>query len=261
LAVFDAVYYGGDCNAGSKTIAVNLPNDEIIQQYWGTRRSQLKNTMKAKFDAIVMPISKEMIHKSQQKNINFDAFFNNVMFHEVAHGLGVKNLVSDPTKTVREALGADYSAIEECKADVLGLYMVTSLNEAGVLKGNLDDFYVTFVASVYRSVRFGASSAHGRANMIIFNTLMQKGCLERSGKGLKVNVGLMKNAIRELATELLHLQGDGDRAAVTKMLTERGSIDASLELELKGIQKKKIPVDIVFEQGIKVLGLERFETK
>jgi hypothetical protein len=90
---------------------------------------------------------------------------------------------------------------------------------------------------------------------------MQKGCLERSSKGLKVNVGLMKNAIRELATELLHLQGDGDRAAVTKMLTERGSIDASLELELKGIQKKKIPVDIVFEQGIKVLGLERFETK
>lgn len=261
LAVFDAVYYGGDCNAGSKTIAVNLPNDETIQQYWGTRRSQLKNTMKAKFDAIVMPISKTMIHKSQQKNINFDAFFNNVMFHEVAHGLGVKNLVSDPTKTVREALGADYSAIEECKADVLGLYMVTSLNEAGVLKGNLDDFYVTFVASVYRSVRFGASSAHGRANMIIFNTLMQKGCLERSGKGLKVNVGLMKIAIRELAAELLHLQGDGDRVAVTKMLTERGSIDASLELELKGIQKKKIPVDIVFEQGIKVLGLERFETK
>lgn len=261
LAVFDAVYYGGDCNAGSKTIAVNLPNDEIIQQYWGTRRSQLKNTMKAKFDAIVMPISKEIIHKSQRKNINFDAFFNNVMFHEVAHGLGIKNLVSDSTKTVREALGADYSAIEECKADVLGLYMVTSLNEAGVLKGNLDDFYVTFVASVYRSVRFGASSAHGRANMIIFNTLMQKGCLERSKNGLKVNVDLMKIAIRELATELLHLQGDGDTAAVTKMLTERGSIDASLELELKTIQKKNIPVDLVFEQGIKVLGLERFETK
>lgn len=261
LAVFDAVYYGGDCNAGSKTIAVNLPNDEIIQQYWGTRRSQLKNTMKAKFDAIVMPISKEMIHKSQRKNINFDAFFNNVMFHEVAHGLGIKNLVSDPTKTVRDALGADYSAIEECKADVLGLYMVTSLNEAGVLKGNLDDFYVTFVASVYRSVRFGASSAHGRANMIIFNTLMQKGCLERSPKGMKVNVGLMKIAIRELAAELLHLQGDGDRTAVIKILTERGSIDPSLDLELKAIQKKKIPVDIVFEQGVKVLGLERFEKK
>jgi len=259
LAVFDAVYYGGDCNAGSKTIAVNLPNDEVIQQYWGTRRSQLKNTMKAKFDEIVMPISKEIIHKSQRKNIHFDAFFNNVMFHEVAHGLGVKNLVKDPNKTVREALGPDYSAIEECKADVLGLYMVTSLNEAGVLQGNIDDFYITFVASVYRSVRFGASSAHGRANMITFNTLMNSGCLERTKKGLIVKVPEMKIAIRNLAAELLHLQGDGNLEGVKKMLAERGGIDESLQTELNQIQKNKIPVDIVFEQGTSVLGLDRFK--
>lgn len=259
LAVFDAVYYGGDCNAGSKTIAVNLPNDEVIQQYWGTRRSQLKNTMKAKFDEIVMPISKEIIHKSQRKNIHFDAFFNNVMFHEVAHGLGVKNSVKDPNKTVREALGPDYSAIEECKADVLGLYMVTSLNEAGVLQGNIDDFYITFVASVYRSVRFGASSAHGRANMITFNTLMNSGCLERTKKGLIVKVPEMKIAIRNLAAELLHLQGDGNLEGVKKMLAERGGIDESLQTELNQIQKNKIPVDIVFEQGTSVLGLDRFK--
>lgn len=259
LAVFDAVYYGGDCNAGSKTIAVNLPNDEVIQQYWGTRRSQLKNTMKAKFDEIVMPISKEIIHKSQRKNIHFDAFFNNVMFHEVAHGLGVKNLVKHPNKTVREALGPDYSAIEECKADVLGLYMVTSLNEAGVLQGNIDDFYITFVASVYRSVRFGASSAHGRANMITFNTLMNSGCLERTKKGLIVKVPEMKIAIRNLAAELLHLQGDGNLEGVKKMLAERGGIDESLQTELNQIQKNKIPVDIVFEQGTSVLGLDRFK--
>ena len=259
LAVFDAVYYGGDCNAGSKTIAVNLPNDEVIQQYWGTRRSQLKNTMRAKFDEIVMPISKEIIHKSQRKNIHFDAFFNNVMFHEVAHGLGVKNLVKDPNKTVREALGPDYSAIEECKADVLGLYMVTSLNEAGVLQGNIDDFYITFVASVYRSVRFGASSAHGRANMITFNTLMNSGCLERTKKGLIVKVPEMKIAIRNLAAELLHLQGDGNLEGVKKMLAERGGIDESLQTELNQIQKNKIPVDIVFEQGTSVLGLDRFK--
>ncbi len=261
LAVFDAVYYGGDCNAGSKTIAVNLPNDEVIQQYWGTRRSQLKNTMKAKFDEIVMPISKEIIHKSQRKNIHFDAFFNNVMFHEVAHGLGIKNLVNEPNKTVREALGPEYSAIEECKADVLGLYMVTALNEAGVLKGNIDDFYITFVASVYRSVRFGASSAHGRANMITFNTLMNSGCLERTNKGLLVNVKKMRVAIRDLGSELLVLQGDGDLEGVKKMLTERGGIDAALQTELNQIQTKKIPVDIVFDQGISVLGLDRFEKK
>ena len=186
---------------------------------------------------------------------------DHVLFHEVAHGLGVKNLVKDPNKTVREALGPDYSAIEECKADVLGLYMVTSLQEAGVLKGKIEDFYITFVASVYRSVRFGASSAHGRANMITFNTLMNKGCLERTNKGLIVKVPEMKKAIRELAAELLHLQGDGDVDGVTKMLAERGGIDAALQSELDGIQKNKIPVDIVFEQGTGVLGLDRFNKK
>jgi len=168
-------------------------------------------------------------------------------------------LVKDPNKTVREALGPDYSAIEECKADVLGLYMVTSLNEAGVLQGNIDDFYITFVASVYRSVRFGASSAHGRANMITFNTLMNSGCLERTKKGLIVKVPEMKIAIRNLAAELLHLQGDGNLEGVKKMLAERGGIDESLQTELNQIQKNKIPVDIVFEQGTSVLGLDRFK--
>ncbi len=262
LAVFDAVFYAGDCNAGSKTIAVNLPNHEVIQEHWGTRRSQLKNTMRLKFEHILMPISKEVIHKSQRKNVKFDAFFNNVMFHEVAHGLGVKNLVSDPDKTVRDALGSAYSAIEECKADVLGLYMVTSLHEAGVLKGKLEDFYITFVASVYRSVRFGATSAHGKANMVIYNTLMSKGCLELSeSKGLKVNVAKMKLAIRDLAAELLYIQGDGDVNKAQQMLNERGSVGAALKQQLDALQKKNIPVDLIFEQGINALGLDRFEVK
>lgn len=261
LAVFDAVFYAGDCNAGSKTIAVNLPNDENIQKYWGTRRSQLKNTMRAKFDEIVVPISGEIIHRSQRKSITFDAFFNNVMFHEVAHGLGIKNLVDNPEKTVREALGPDYSAIEECKADVLGLYMVTKLVEKGELQGDLEDFYVTFVASVYRSVRFGASSAHGRANMITFNTLENRGCLERSSRGLKVNVEKMKLAINDLAAELLTLQGDGNGKGVKEMLQSRGIIKENLKNELASLEKKNIPVDIIFEQGVEALGLQRFEKK
>lgn len=261
LAVFDAVFYAGDCNAGSKTIAVNLPNHEVLQEHWGTRRSQLKNTMRLKFDHILLPISKEVMHKSQRKNVTFDAFFNNVMFHEVAHGLGVKNLVANPEKTAREALGASYAPLEECKADVLGLYMVTSLHSAGVLKGKLEDFYITFVASVYRSVRFGASSAHGKANMVIYNTLMSKGCLESSDKGLKVNVSKMKDAIKDLAAELLYIQGDGDVERAQKMLSERGGIDAVLKSQLDMIQKKNIPVDLVFDQGIRTLGLDRFESK
>jgi hypothetical protein len=255
LAVFDAVYYGGDCNSGSKTIAVNLPNDETLQKYFGTRRSQLKNTMKAKFEEMVMPISKILIDPAQQSNIKFDAFFSNVMFHEVAHGLGVKNLVSDQSKTVREALGATYSAVEECKADVLGLYMVTQLFQKGELTGSLDDYYVTFVASVFRSVRFGAASAHGKANMITFNTLLNSGCIVSGNKGYTINVTAMKSVIEKLAAELLHLQGDGDLTGVNKMLAERGVIKPSLASDLAKLSKAKIPFDIVFDQGIETLGL------
>lgn len=271
LAVFDAVYYAGDCNSGSKTIAVNLPNDERLQKYFGTRRSQLKNTMQAKFENMVVPISARVISSSQQKNITFNAFFNNVMFHEVAHGLGVKNLVGDRSSvTVREALGADYSAIEECKADVLGLYMVTQLFDEKQLEGSLDDYYVTFVASVFRSVRFGASSAHGKANMITFNTLLNQGAiaLEEKGKALpdggsekrsyRVDVAKMRQVISDLAGELLRLQGNGNIAEVKAILNTRGVIGASLQMDLKRIEKAGIPVDLVFDQGIKTLGLEKF---
>lgn len=259
LAVFDAVYYAGDCNSGSKTIAVNLPNDEVLQKYFGTRRSQLKNTMRAKFEEMVKPISQILVDPSQLENIKFEAFFSNVMFHEVAHGLGVKNLVSDPSKTVREALGATYSAIEECKADVLGLYMVTQLFNKGELSGKLDDYYVTFVASVFRSVRFGAASAHGKANMITFNTLMNSGCITAGKKGYLVNVVAMKAVIEKLAAELLMLQGDGNVKGVQTMLAERGLIKPSLAADLAKLEKAKIPFDIVFDQGIETLGLQRFD--
>lgn len=256
LAVFDVVYYAGHSNAGSKTIAVNLPNDEGIQEKYGTRRSQLKNVMKAKFDNMVVPISKLLIDEKQAANIKFDAFFNNVMFHEVAHGLGIKNTVNGKG-TVRDALGAGYSPIEECKADVLGLYMVTKLFDKGELKGMLDDYYVTFVASIFRSVRFGAASAHGRANMIIFNTLQSRGAIARTTAGkYKINVPVMRRIISELAAELLVLQGDGNAEGVKKMLETRASIGADLATDLGRIEKAGIPVDLILEQGPDVLGLE-----
>ena len=141
LAAFDVVYYAGDCNAGSKTIAVNLPNDEKVQLEKGTRRSQLKNAMRAKYDKILIPIADELIADNQRKHITFEAFFGNTMFHEVAHGLGIKNTI-DGQGTVREALKETYSALEEGKADILGLYMVTQLFESGELnEGEVMDNY------------------------------------------------------------------------------------------------------------------------
>ena len=175
LNAYDVVYYAGDCNAGSKTIAINLPNDEEVQLKKGTRRLQLKNAMRAKFDKILVPISKALIAEDQQKHITFDAFFSNTMFHEVAHGLGIKNTI-DGKGTVRAALKEHASALEEGKADILGLYMIKQLHDKGEIEGDLKDFYVTFMTSIFRSVRFGASSAHGKANMDSFQFFQGKWC-------------------------------------------------------------------------------------
>lgn len=256
LAVFDAVFMAGEANAGVKTIAVNLPNDEKIQQEHGTRRTQIRNIMKAKFENILVPISTHVIDPSQRVNIVWDAFFNDVMFHEVAHGLGIKNTIRDTSITVREALGAKYSAIEECKADVLGLWMVTQMVDKKELGGKLDDYYVTFVASVFRSVRFGAGNSHGQANMITFNTLLESGAITRNAAGFyKVDVAKMRAAIEKLAGDLLRLQGDGDAAAVQKVLDKKAVVSATLKADLDKINNGGIPKDIVFEQGPQVLGL------
>jgi hypothetical protein len=255
LAVFDAVYYAGDANAGSKTIAVNLPNDETIQKDNGTRRSQLKNVMKAKFDNILIPIADRVIDPAQRANITWDGFFNNVMFHEVAHGLGIKNTVNKKG-TVREALGANYSAIEECKADVLGLWMVTRMVDKKELKGKLDDFYITFVASVFRSVRFGAANSHGKANMITFNTLLASGAILRNAKGFyKVDVKKMRASIEKLAGDLLRLQGNGDAAVVQNFLDKMAIVSPKLNADLDKINKAGVPKDLIFEQGLSTLGL------
>lgn len=257
LNAYDVVYYAGDCNAGSKTIAVNLPNDEEIQKSKGTRRSQLKNAMQAKFDQILVPIANELIIEEQRKNITFEAFFGNTMFHEVAHGLGIKNTINGKG-TAREALKEKYSALEEGKADILGLYMVSYLSEIGVYtEGELLDNYVTFLAGIFRSVRFGAASAHGKANMLRFNYFEKEGAFSKDQTtGLyKVEFEKMKLAMNKLSAFILKLQGDGDYEGVEKVMEEMGNIGPELQKDLDGLSQKGIPVDIVFDQGKTALGL------
>ena len=257
LNAYDVVYYAGDCNAGSKTIAINLPNDEEVQLAKGTRRLQLKNAMLAKYNQILVPIAEELIAEDQRKHITFDAFFGNTMFHEVAHGLGIKNTL-DGSGTVRQALKDYSSAIEEGKADILGLYMVQKLREKGeISEGELMDNYVTFLAGIFRSIRFGATSAHGRANMIRFNFFEQAGAFNRdvdSGK-YTVNKTKFEQAVRDLSNRILTLQGNGDYDEVAAFVAEMGNVNAQLQSDLDRLAAASIPVDIVFEQGIDVLGL------
>jgi len=256
LNAYDVIYYAGDCNAGSKTIAINLPNDEQVQLEKGTRRLQLKNAMRAKFDTIMLPIAAELVAPEQRRHVTFDAFFANTMFHEVAHGLGIKNTLNG-RGTVRDALQELASGVEEGKADVLGLYMVTKLHEQGELVGALEDYYVTFLAGIFRSVRFGAASAHGQANMVRFNFFADRGAFTRDSAGhYRVDMAAMRRAVDELSGVLLRLQGDGDYAGVQKLTGDLGTIRPALQADLDRLSGASIPVDVVFTQGPAALGLD-----
>ncbi len=257
LNAYDVVFYAGHSNAGSKTIAINLPNDEEVQLAKGTRRLQLKNAMLAKYNQILLPIADVLIADDQRPHITFDSFFGNTMFHEVAHGLGIKNTL-DGSNIVRQALKEHSSAIEEGKADILGLYMIQKLREKGeITEGELMDDYVTFMAGIFRSIRFGASVAHGQANMIRFNFFQQAGAFSRddeTGK-YRINVPEFEQAIEDLSRTILILQGDGDYQAVNAFVTEMASVGPLLQADLDRLAAARIPVDIVFEQGADVLGL------
>jgi hypothetical protein len=250
LNAYDVVYYAGEANAGAKTIAINLPNDETVQQLKGTRRLQLKNVMRAKFDKILVPIAGVLMAGDQRSLVNFEAFFQNTMFHEVAHGLGLRRTLTGKG-TVREALREHAAALEEGKADVLGLYLVSQLRERGALaEGTLEQNYVTFVASILRSVRFGAADAHGRANMVQFNLLQELGAVVRdSATGTyRVRLDRMPEAVRTIAQRILTLQGDGDYQGAGRLLAERGVVPGVLRADLGRLETAGIPVDVVFER-------------
>lgn len=258
LNAYDMAYCAGDCNSGSKTIAINLPNDEEVQLAKGTRRLQIKNAMRAKFDQILEPISTELIAVEQRQYITFDAFFANTMFHEVAHGLGIKNTLNG-NGTVRQALKEHASALEEGKADILGLYMIQAMRAKGeISEGQLMDNYVTFLAGIFRSVRFGASSAHGRANMIRFNYFSEAGAFSRNeGDGTyRVNMAEFEQAVKSLSRDILVLQGQGDYQKVSDFVAQKGNVSDQLQADLERLAAANIPVDIVYKQGAQVLGLD-----
>jgi hypothetical protein len=250
LNAYNVVYYAGQANAGAKTIAINLPNDEQVQLRKGTRRLQLENVIQAKFDKILTPIARELIDSTQFQRIGFNAFFENTMFHEVAHGLGIKNTI-DGKGTVRAALKERASALEEEKADILGLHMVQALNAAGQLgKEDVNDNYVTFLASLFRSVRFGTADAHGRANMVSFNFLAEQGAFARDSTTgtYHVDFDKMRTGLDSLAEKILTLQGNGDYDGAGAFYDQYGKISPALQRDLDRLKTKGIPVDVVFDQ-------------
>ena len=257
MNVYEVIYYAGDCNAGSKNIAINLPNDPRVHAAKGSRKLQLKNAMQAKFDNILVPISQLVITPEQQKHIRFDAFFENTMFHEVAHGLGIKYTLKNK-QDIRTALKDNYTSIEEGKADILGLYCITKLAEWNVLENkDLMDNYVTFIAGIFRSCRFGAASAHGKANMMQFAHFIESGAITQDPETgyYTVNFEKIKAVITAIAREYFTMEVDGNYEKATQLIQEKGIVSPALQKDLDKIANAGIPKDIFFKQGAEVLGL------
>jgi hypothetical protein len=256
LGAYDVIYYAGDCNAGSKTIAINLPNDERVQASKGSRKLQLKNAIRYKFEEILVPISNVLIAEEQREHVTFDAFFENVMYHEVAHGLGLNQTINN-RGTVRSALKDQYSALEEGKADILSLFLITKMYEKGMLgERDLMDTYVTYMASIFRSIRFGVASSHGKANMVRFYYFQELGAFSRNLNGqYSINFEQMQHAMNELSNLILTTQGDGDYEVARELIEEKGFIREELQSDLNKLKELNIPVDIVFKQGPDLVGL------
>ena len=248
LNVYDAIYYAGDCNAGSKTIAINLPNDERVHAAKGARRLQLYNSMMAKFDKIMMPIGEVLMTPEQLQYLSADAFFWNVTFHEVAHGLGVKQTVNGKG-TVDAAMGSEKTTWEEAKADILGLFMVSKLIDMGEITDiTKEESVATFIAGIVRSVRFGHASSHGKANMMCFNYMVENGAFSRNENGLYV-VDFEKAAevINSWANLILTTQATGDFEFAQKYSAEHASITDELAADIAKVNAAGIPRDIVFD--------------
>lgn len=247
LNVVYEVFNAGDGRAGVQTIAFVLPNDERVREEKGSKKVMLKNMMEAKFDKILTPIAHKTLSVEDANNISFYAFFNQTVLHELCHALGVNyTTAADGTRiTVNRALKEHYSAIEEAKADVVGLYSVRLLMAKGWIPQEKEqEIYTTYLAGIFRSLRFGLHEAHGLGTLLQYNYMRKKGAFvyeEASGK-FRLDNSKMADAVKDLAAALLILEGDGDYDKAGAFLTEYGQIEDILEKTINGLED--IPVDI-----------------
>ena len=248
LNVYDAIYYAGDCNAGSKTIAINLPNDERVHEAKGARRLQLYNSMMAKFDKIMAPIGDVLMTPEQLEHLSADAFFWNVTFHEVAHGLGVKQTINGKG-TVDAAMGSEKTTWEEAKADILGLFMVSKLIDMGEITDiTKEQSIATFIAGIVRSVRFGFASSHGKANMMCYNYMEDHGAFTRNAEGKWViDFEKASEAVESWANLILETQATGNLEFAQEYSSKNASIREALAADIAKVNEAGIPRDIVFD--------------
>jgi hypothetical protein len=246
IRVVNVVFTGGEANNGVQTAAFNLPNDEKVIQEKGSKRVMLKNVQEAKFRKTLIPISRVVLDRKDQANVAFDAFFTHVLMHELLHGLGPQNLTIDgKDTTVRLQLKETYSTIEEAKADISGLWALQYLVDKGVLAPSLArSMYSTFLASIFRSVRFGITEAHGRGVAIQFNYLVDEGAIryDASSGTFAIVPAKIKDAVRKLTGDIMTLQAEGSYSKAKAMLDKYGVVRPEMQRALDRLAG--VPVDI-----------------
>jgi hypothetical protein len=246
IRVVDVVFTSGEANQGVQTAAYNLPNDERVVKEKGSKRVMLKNVQEAKFNKTLIPISKVVLDPSQQSEISFDAFFTHILAHELVHGLGPHNItVEGRETTVRQQLKENYSALEEAKADITGLFALQYLIDQGKVDRQMERLmYTTFLASVFRSVRFGITEAHGKGVALQFNYLMDEGAIkaDESAGTFSIDGSRIKEAVRKLTSDILMIQATGDYGKAKAMMEKYAVIRPVMQKALDRLSD--VPVDI-----------------
>ncbi len=245
IRVVNLVFASGDGNRGVQTAAFNLPNDERVIREKGAKRVMLRNVQQAKFDRVLAPVAAVVLSPDDARRVRFEAFFTHTVLHELMHGLGPHRAVVDGREiSVRQALSDAYSAIEEAKADISGLFALGHLADKGVLDRGLEEsVYHTFLASAFRSIRFGINEAHGRGVAVQLNFLLDYGAFEVAADGtFRVNRARIRDGVRALAREILTIEAEGNRAGARELLGRLGVIRPEVGRMLDRL--KSIPVDV-----------------
>ena len=246
IRVVEVVYAAGEGNRGVQTAAFNLPNDEKVIRDKGSKRVMLKNMQEAKFVKVLIPISNVVLEPAQQSKVSFEAFFTHILAHELMHGLGPHNItVNGKATNVRKELKDLYSAIEEAKADITGLFALQYLVDKGLLGKKMEDeMYTTYLASAFRSVRFGINEAHGKGVSLIFNYLTDEAAIwidEKAGT-FSIDETRIKKAVEKLTRAILTLEAEGSYSNAKEMLDTYGVVRPEMQKALDRL--RDIPVDI-----------------
>jgi hypothetical protein len=245
IRVVNVVFTAGDANSGVQTAAFNLPNDERVVKEKGTKRVMLKNVQDAKFRLVLTPIAKVALSPADQTNVSFDAFFTHILMHELMHGLGPHNItVAGRATTVRQELKETYSAIEEAKADVSGLWALKQLADKGQVDASIaKTMYTTFLASAFRSIRFGINEAHGRGIAVQLNYFLDHGAVKVAPDGtFTVDAAKMDQAIASLTRDIMTLQAEGSYGKAKALIDTLGVVRPEVQKVLDRL--KDVPVDI-----------------